>query len=550
MDIVNVSVAPLMVLSIQRFDFAFMVRRFLSITARRFTVLSLIVTGLGILPAPRSVAQSGPEWRLLGDVNAPRERHENSYVAVNGRFYLVGGRGTRKITRYDPADSTWIEGPHTPDQISLHHFQAAAIGDTIYIVGAYTATFPEEIAVENVYKYDTASWQWVTGPSIPVTYRRGSAGVAVYNNKLYVVGGSVGGHANTAVRLTRFDEYDPFTDSWTALPDLPNARDHVNVSVVGNKLYVAGGRNGSNNSNVEEVDIYNFNTGSWSTLPSPAGDIPTPRAGAASVAVGNFVVVIGGESTQDLAHNETEALNTLTNTWTTLDPLVVGRHGTQAVVHNGDIYIASGAGEKGGGPELDSHEIMEVDGALPVELSPDLRAVAIEQSILLSWRTLSETNNAGFEVQRLVEEHFESVGFVEGMGTRVEPQDYHFTVESLPAGRHVFRLKQIDFDGAFQYSPEFSAVISVEGAFQLGAIYPNPFNPQARFSLTLTREQHVSIEVYDVLGRSVQVLHDGILRSLEPYTFTIDSYGWAGGKYILRAEGDYFTASRTFTVLK
>ena len=528
----------------------FMVRRLFFGIAHPMTILILIVLGAGIVLGAKYEARSSFVWRLLGDVNQPRERHENSYVEANGRFYLVGGRGTRKITRYDPADSTWIEGPHTPDQISLHHFQAVSIGDIIYVVGAYTGTFPEETTVENIYMYDTASWQWVTGPSIPVDYRRGSAGVAVYNNKLYVVAGSVGGHANTAVRLNDFDEYDPQTDTWTSLADLPHARDHVNVAVVGNKLYVAGGRNGSNNSNVEEVDIYDFNTGQWSSLPSPAGDIPTPRAGAASVAVGNFVVVIGGESTQDLAHNEAEALNTLTNTWTTLDALVVGRHGTQALVHNGDIYIAAGAGEKGGGPELDSHEILEIDGVLPVELSPDLRAVASEQSIVLSWRTLSETNNAGFEIQHRVEEHFETVGFVEGMGTRVEPQDYQFTVEPLPPGRHVFRLKQIDFDGAFQYSPEFSAVISVEGAFQLGAIYPNPFNPQARFSLTLTREQHVSIEVYDVLGRSVQVLHEGILRSLEPYDFTIDSHGWAGGKYILRAEGEYFTASRTFTVLK
>ena len=513
-------------------------------------VLCLLVGGISILVGSRFENRLALNWRTLEDVNDPDARHENSYVEVNGKFYLVGGRGTRRIERYNPADSSWTQGVHTPGQISLHHFQAVAVDDTIYVLGAYTDTFPDENTVPNIYKYNTVSQQWVTGPSIPSEHQRGSTGAAVRNGKIYVVCGSIGGHGSSATRLKDFAEYDPVTDTWTTLPDAPHARDHANVAIVGNKLYVVGGRNGSNGDNVEEVDIYDFSTGQWSTLP-PSGDIPTPRAGAGTVAVGSHVVVIGGESTQQNAHDEVEALNAASNTWLSLDRLVDGRHGTQAVYYDEKIYIASGAGEKGGGPELATHEILEINGEpLPVELAPGFSAVANGGVVLLSWRTLSETNNAGFEIQLASENGFEAVGFVEGMGTHTEPKDYRFTTEVLPPGRHVFRLKQIDFDGSFEYSPEVSAVVSVDGGYHLGAVYPNPLNPEARFTLAVSRDQHVRLEIFDILGRSVAVLHDGTLPALDAHTFEIHGASWAGGKYMLHAKGEYFTATRSLTVLK
>ncbi len=491
-------------------------------------------------------------WRLVNADGEPRARHENAFAEAGGKFYLLGGRGTRRMEIFDPVDSTWTEGPQAPAQISLHHFQAAVIRDTIYVVGAYTETFPDEDTVTNVYTYDPINDQWEIGPAIPLANQRGAAAVGVYNDKLYVVGGSVGGHGGSATRLAQFDEYDPLTDTWTALPDAPRARDHVQAAVVGDKLYVAGGRNGNQVDNVSEVDIYNFLTGTWSSLPSPSGDIPTPRGGAATIAVGNYVVVIGGESSQQLAHDEAEALNTLTNTWVTLNPLVIGRHGTQAIFYNDNIYIAAGSGEKGGGPELTSLEVFETNGEtnLPVELAPEFNAIADGQSVTLHWRTLSESNNAGFEVQHQRGGQFESIGFVEGQGTSVAARTYEFEARDLPPGRHVFRLKQVDFNGGFEYSPEVSALIAVSSQFHFGDVYPNPFNPQARFTLTLALEQQVRIEIHDLLGRDISLIHDGILLPHEPHTFTIQAGEWAGGKYILRVQGKYFSDSQLFTVIK
>ncbi|MBX2819478.1 MAG: hypothetical protein KTR29_07345, partial [Rhodothermaceae bacterium] len=358
-------------------------------------------------------------WRLLqNDTGAPIARHENGYVEVNGKFYLVGGRGTHSIQVYNPADSSWDFKAEPPNNISLHHFQGAAIGDTLYVIAAYNGDFPNETAVKDIYKYDVPSDTWVIGSEIPFSRRRASAGVVAHNGKIYVVCGSTGGHGSSSSRTALFDEYNPATDSWTSLPNAPRARDHVHAAVINNKLYVAGGRNGDLPDTIAEVDVYDFGTGQWSTLPSSA-NFPIQRSGTSAVAVGRFLVVMGGESIQQVdAHDEVHALDTNSLQWTTLEPLSVGRHGTQAVYFDDKIYIVAGAGERGGSPELIAHEVFDTmgDTNLPVELAPDFEAVADANSVLLTWSTLSETNNAGFEVQRNIEGEFVTVGFVSGQG--------------------------------------------------------------------------------------------------------------------------------------
>ena len=512
------------------------------------TALILLLGAGFIFTSPQNLS-----WRSLNnDTNSPIARHENGYVEANGKFYLVGGRGTHSIQVYNPADSSWDFKAEPPDNISLHHFQAVSIGDTLYIVGAYNGDFPDETAVKDIYKYDVPSDTWVIGSEIPASRRRAAAGVVAHNGKIYIVCGSTGGHGAFSARTNQFDEYDPLTDTWTTLPNAPNARDHVHVAVINNKLYVAGGRNGELPDTVNEVDVYDFGSGQWSTL-SAQSNIPIPRSGAATVAVGRYLVVIGGESNQQVAaHDEVHALDTETQTWVTLESMNVGRHGTQAVYFDEQIYIVAGAGERGGSPELIAHEVFDTMGetTLPVELDPEIITIVDGNNVLLQWRTLSETNNAGFEVQHRVGESFTRVGFVNGYGTSTSSQNYSFTVSGLSPGHQVFRLKQIDFDGAFEYSPEITAFISLENGYHMGAIYPNPTNPQARFELSVAQEQQVQVNVYDMLGRRIANLHSGVLLPNTAHSFSLESDQWAGGKYLVKVEGEYFMTSKVFTVLK
>ena len=187
---------------------------------------------------------------------------------------------------------------------------------------------------------------------------------------------------------------------------------------------------------------------------------------------------------------------------------------------------------------------------VPVELV-SFDAVVDDSDVVLNWFTSSETNNAGFEVQhRAGGGAFEALGFVEGHGTTTIEQSYSFRAEGLDVGVHTFRLKQIDFDGAFEYHPEVEVTIGVVATHVLSEVYPNPFNPQAQFTLAVASSQNVIIAVYDVMGRQVAMLHEGQLDANETYGFTVDGTSLASGAYYVRVIGETFADTQRITLLK
>ena len=188
-------------------------------------------------------------------------------------------------------------------------------------------------------------------------------------------------------------------------------------------------------------------------------------------------------------------------------------------------------------------------GPLPVELTL-FEAVADGETVLLEWETSSETSNAGFEVERRAADVWERLGFVEGHGTSAEPHRYQYRAEALEPGRHVFRLKQIDHDGAFVYSSEVEVSVALPEAYRLSSLAPNPFNPQAQFTLALQQAQHVQIGVYNALGQRVAMLHEGTLTADEEHRFTLEAGGLPSGVYLIRVVGDRFAASRRAVLLK
>ena len=197
-------------------------------------------------------------------------------------------------------------------------------------------------------------------------------------------------------------------------------------------------------------------------------------------------------------------------------------------------------------------------GVLPVELVA-FEAVADGSAVLLSWQTASETNNAGFEVQRASQRQnpnakipnadWQALAFVEGHGTTEVKQTYQFQLHDLAPGTYRFRLKQIDFDGTFDYSPEVEVFIELPEAFLLTAPYPNPFHTAARFSLMVKRRQQVEVVVYDALGRQVQVLFAGELGAETARSFVFEAGHLPSGLYLVRAVGETFTATRRVVLL-
>ncbi|MEM9743740.1 MAG: kelch repeat-containing protein, partial [Pseudomonadota bacterium] len=327
-----------------------------------------------------SVSASG--WSEKDESLNYSARSETSFVQAGNKFFLFGGRQAADILdTYDFATNSWSQSAQAP--FPVNHYQAVEYEGLIWLVGGFqTNVFPSELPTEHVWIYDPANDVWSQGPEIPAERRRGGAGVAVFNGRIYIVGGNTLGHDGGFVPW--FDEFDPQTGVWTPLPDAPHARDHFHAVVSGNALYAAGGRlsggaGGTFEPRVAEVDVFDFNSGTWSTLPS-GSDLPTPRAGTSAALFDDKVVVMGGEGGGQ-AFSTVEALDPTTGTWTTLPSMNFARHGTQAIVSGEGIYITAGSPQQGGGSQQNM-EVFGVDQPSGIESTPG--SIAIPSSVVVS----------------------------------------------------------------------------------------------------------------------------------------------------------------------
>lgn len=141
---------------------------------------------------------------------------------------------------------------------------------------------------------------------------------------------------------------------------------------------------------------------------------------------------------------------------------------------------------------------LDIGALLPVKLLY-FDAEEINGRALLSWGTATEVNNEGFMVEHTqTGEEWTSLGFVEGVGTTEEAQHYEFSVDGLPAGEHYFRLKQIDYDGRYEYSPIANLYLG-EAPTNL-RIFPNPLGRGQQLNIQGTFNQ---AEIYNAAGKRV-----------------------------------------------
>ena len=195
-----------------------------------------------------------------------------------------------------------------------------------------------------------------------------------------------------------------------------------------------------------------------------------------------------------------------------------------------------------------------MDGDIvPVELV-SFEASASGGKVNLNWSTATETNNRGFSIERSSGSEFETIGFVNGSGTTTERRSYSFTDDNVLSGTYTYRLKQIDFDGSFEYSNGVEVNVFSATDFTLAQNFPNPFNPDTQIRFDLPAAVNVRLVVFDLLGREVRTLIDNSMPA-GAYHVMWDGRDFRGlpvgtGTYIYRITAGSFSDVHKMLLLK
>ena len=155
---------------------------------------------------------------------------------------------------------------------------------------------------------------------------------------------------------------------------------------------------------------------------------------------------------------------------------------------------------------------------LPVELS-SFSAIIVNSGIKLNWRTETEVNNYGFEVERTAPfpppyqggggeagGGWEKIGFVEGHGNSNSPKEYSFIDDNVTSGKYAYRLKQIDNDGTYEFSKVIEIDVDAPSGYKLSQNYPNPFNPATTIRFSIPEAANVKLSLYNKIGETISLL--------------------------------------------
>jgi hypothetical protein len=201
------------------------------------------------------------------------------------------------------------------------------------------------------------------------------------------------------------------------------------------------------------------------------------------------------------------------------------------------------------------------DAPLPVQLSAFLATRMSPGTVLLSWTTLSETNNYGFFVERRTsgQTDFSSVegAFIPGHGTTTVPQQYSYTDIGAGTPETAYRLKQQDLDGTVRYSDPVIvqaatgvAAETTPAEFSLRQNYPNPFNPATQISFTVAETGPATVTLYNLLGERLQTLYDGIAEPHREYEVRVDGTSLSSGVYFYELTSGRIRTNRRMMLLR
>ena len=295
------------------------------------------------------------KWARLAEFPEPTE--ELVGASAGGKLYVFcglapGWKPMGLVYEYDPATDTWTKKKPMP--LASHHVSFTEHRGKIYAFGGFVLPQsgpPAWVPIDNAWEYDPATDAWRALAPLPT--KRGSPVAVSVGERMYVIGGAVTAAGQASVHPARphlstgaVEEYDPAANSWQPRAPMPTPRNHAVAGVAGNKVYVIGGRVGGAfitgpSSNTDIVEEYDPAANSWTFR----AKMPTPRSAMAAGVHQGRIYVSGGEY-QDArmmaTYRALEAYDAARNAWMVLPSMPTARHGLAGGFVGKRLHMVSG----------------------------------------------------------------------------------------------------------------------------------------------------------------------------------------------------------------
>ena len=185
---------------------------------------------------------------------------------------------------------------------------------------------------------------------------------------------------------------------------------------------------------------------------------------------------------------------------------------------------------------------------IPVELAA-FTAAYNGGKVNIKWQTATETNNLGFGIERSMNKNdWQNIGFIKGAGTSSEIHNYSFADLKPAEGKSYYRLKQTDLDGTVKYSSIVEVNTTAPAQFSLSQNYPNPFNPSTVIKYSIPVSGHITLKVYDVLGRLASTL---VNEEKPAGEYSVDyKTNLSSGIYYYTLTSGSYSETKKMTILK
>ena len=227
--------------------------------------------------------------------------------------------------------------------------------------------------------------------------------------------------------------------------------------------------------------------------------------------------------------------------------------------NNGNnTYGSNGSGWDSNDNSSDTYEESDIvtNPPLPVELN-SFSAMILDSKIKLNWRTETEVNNYGFEIERSQKSNVKSqtsaewvmIGFVDGYGNSNSPKEYFFIDENVIGGKYSYRLKQIDNDGTIEYSKVIEVDMDAPIRYELSQNYPNPFNPETTIRFTTSNAGFVNLSLYNILGELKGSLVNEF-KEAGVHSVRLNASQLNSGIYFYKLEVNDFVQMRKMNLIK